>query len=77
MSFQSRSGLLLISLVKISMLVDALLFKVPRKFLLPIAGFLRLKIDERNKRPLQISGPLRIIISAPSRLRKLNKHPGR
>ena len=51
MSFQSRSGLLLISLVKISMLVDALLFKVPRKFLLPIAGFLRLKIDERNKRP--------------------------
>ena len=36
---------------------------------------LRLKIDKRNKRPLQISAPFELAL--PSRLRKLSKHPGR
>ena len=75
MSFQSRTGLLLISL-NVSSSQKVVFYEV-FEFLccsLILNGnkdsvILRLKIDKRNKRPLRISAPLS--------LRKLNTRHGR
>ena len=76
MSFQSRTDLLLISLIEISMSAHSC--KVFEFLCCSLVlnrnkdnVILRLKIDKRNKRP---PPPLRI--SAPFHLRKLNKRPG-
>ena len=79
MSFQSRTGLLLISLIEISMSAHS--YKVFEFLCCSLvlnrnkgSVILRLKIDKRNKRSLQISSPFEL---APPLALESHKRPGR